>query len=141
VPEAWRIAFEAADRGTVTALGDMLLGMNAHISRDLPFALARTGLREPDGHSGQADFNRVNGLLGSVTPGLLHEEAERFDPTLTSTVLPLIAAGPVEPAAAAQRMAQRIVAQRRSTCSPRERPRSAPSSRTQSNSAPPGVRG
>ena len=62
--------------------------MNAHISRDLPFALARTGLREPDGQSGQADFNRVNGLLGGVTPGMLHEESAHFDPTLTSTVLP-----------------------------------------------------
>jgi hypothetical protein len=90
VPTAWQIAFEAADRGTVTALGDMLLGMNAHISRDLPFALARTGLREPDGQSGQTDFNRVNGLLGSVTNGLLQQEAERFDPTVTSTVLPAI---------------------------------------------------
>ncbi len=94
VPEAWRIAFEDADRGTVTVLGDMLLGMNAHISRDLPFALARTGLREPDGQSGEADFNRVNGLLGSVTPEVLQEEAERFDPTVTSTVLPLIQLDP-----------------------------------------------
>ena len=84
VPEAWRIAFDAADRGTVTVLGDLLLGMNAHISRDLPFALARTGLREPDGRSGQADFNRVNGLLGNVTPQILHDEATLFDPTLTS---------------------------------------------------------
>lgn len=94
VPDAWRIAFEAADRGTATVLGDMLLGMNAHISRDLPFALARTGLREPDGQSGQDDFNRVNGLLGSVTPEVLREESERFDPTLTSTVLPLIQLDP-----------------------------------------------
>lgn len=94
VPEAWQIAFDAADRGTVTALGDMLLGMNAHISRDLPFALARTGLREPDRQSGETDFNRVNGLLGSVTPGLLQEEAERFDPTVTSTVLPAIQLNP-----------------------------------------------
>lgn len=89
VPEAWRIAFDAADRGTVTTLGDILLGMNAHISRDLPFALARTGLVEPDGQSGQADFNRVNGLLGNVTPDVLQGEAQRFDPTLTSTVLPV----------------------------------------------------
>jgi hypothetical protein len=94
VPEAWRIAFEAADRGTVSALGDMLLGMNAHISRDLPFALARTGLRRPDGQSGEADFNRVNGLLGSVTPQLLAEEAERFDPTVTSTAVPAIQLDP-----------------------------------------------
>jgi hypothetical protein len=94
VPEAWRLAFDAADRETAATLGDILLGMNAHISRDLPFALARTGLDEPDGRSGQADFNRVNGLLGGVTSGMLREEAERFDPTLTSTVLPAIQLAP-----------------------------------------------
>jgi hypothetical protein len=87
VPEAWRIAFAAADRGTVSVLGDILLGMNAHISRDLPFALARAGLREPTGQSGEADFNRVNGLLGNVTPATLAEEAERYDPTLTTSAL------------------------------------------------------
>ena len=94
VPEAWRIAFDAADRETVATIGDILLGMNAHISRDLPFALARTGLREPDGQTGQADFDRVNGLLGGVTPAMLHEESARFDPTLTSTVLPAVQLGP-----------------------------------------------
>jgi hypothetical protein len=94
VPPAWRIAFDAADDGTVTTLGDIMLGMNAHISRDLPFALARTGLSEPDGHSGQTDFNRVNGLLGSVTPDVLEQEAERFDPTLTSAVLPAVRLDP-----------------------------------------------
>jgi hypothetical protein len=94
VPEAWRIAFDAADHETVTALGDMLLGMNAHISRDLPFALARAGLVEPDGANGQADFNSVNGLLGDVTSSMLREEANRFDPTLTSAVLPAIQLGP-----------------------------------------------
>jgi hypothetical protein len=87
VPEAWRIAFGAADRGTVSVLGDILLGMNAHISRDLPFALARTGLRGPDGQSAEGDFNRVNGLLGSVTPATLEEEAKRYDPTLTASAL------------------------------------------------------
>jgi hypothetical protein len=94
VPEAWRIAFDAADRGTVTTLGDIMLGMNAHISRDLPFALARSGLREPNGRSGQADFNRVNGLLGNVTPEILEQEAARFDPTLTSAVLPAVRLSP-----------------------------------------------
>ena len=87
VPEAWRIAFQSADRGTVSVLGDILLGMNAHISRDLPFALARTGLREPNGQSGEPDFNRVNALLGNVTPVSLADEANRYDPTLTTSVL------------------------------------------------------
>jgi hypothetical protein len=87
VPEAWRIAFQAADHGTVSVLGDILLGMNAHISRDLPFALARTGLREPNGQSGEPDFNRVNALLGSVTPASLADESKRYGPTLTTSVL------------------------------------------------------
>ena len=30
----------------LTGLGDMLLGMSAHINRDLPFALAHVGLRK-----------------------------------------------------------------------------------------------
>jgi Family of unknown function (DUF5995) len=94
VPEAWRIAFDAADHETAATIGDILLGMNAHISRDLPFALARTGLDEPDGRSGQTDFNRVNGVLGAVTSGMLREEAKRFDPTLTSTVLPAVQLDP-----------------------------------------------
>lgn len=94
VPEAWQIAFDAADHETVATLGDMLLGMNAHISRDLPFALARAGLEEPDGRSGQVDFNSVNGLLGEVTSSMLREEADRFDPSLTSTVLPAIQLDP-----------------------------------------------
>ena len=87
VPEAWRIAFQNADRGTVSVLGDILLGMNAHISRDLAFALARAGLRAPDGDSAEADFNRVNGLLGNVTPATLADEAERYDPALTTSAL------------------------------------------------------
>ena len=37
VPPAWRIAFQAADDGEVSAAGNMFLGMNAHIQRDLPF--------------------------------------------------------------------------------------------------------
>lgn len=72
----------------------MLLGMNAHISRDLRYALARTGLVEPDGQSGETDFSRVNGLLGDVTPELLQEEAGCFDPGVTSTVLPAIQLDP-----------------------------------------------
>ena len=43
VPLAWQIAFEASDSGRVTGVGDLLLGMNAHISRDLPFAVRTAG--------------------------------------------------------------------------------------------------
>ena len=57
VSEAWRIAFDAAHARSVSGLGDMLLGINAHISRDLPFVLADVGLVRPDGSSALADYN------------------------------------------------------------------------------------
>jgi hypothetical protein len=89
VPEAWRLAFESADKRQVAGIGDMLLGMNAHISRDLPFALAQTGLRTLTGQSGEPDFNRVNALLGRVQGPLLAEESQRFDRGIASASLPL----------------------------------------------------
>jgi hypothetical protein len=39
VPPAWQIAFDAAENGTVSVVGDAFLGINAHIQRDLAFTL------------------------------------------------------------------------------------------------------
>lgn len=89
VPEAWRLAFEAADKRQLAGIGDMLVGMNAHISRDLPYALAKAGLRTPGGKSGEPDYDLVNTLLGKVQGPMLFEAARRFDPTIRSTTLPL----------------------------------------------------
>jgi uncharacterized protein DUF5995 len=88
VPQAWRIAFEAADEREVAGIGDMLLGMNAHISRDLAFALLSTGLETPAGASAEPDFDRVNSLLTSVQGPMIREAARRFDPTIATTTLP-----------------------------------------------------
>lgn len=57
VPDAWRIAFEAADNEEVTATGNLLLGVNAHVVRDLPFVLSRLGLGD------KHDHDRVNDIL------------------------------------------------------------------------------
>lgn len=43
-PPAWRAAFDAAASGRASPLENLLLGMNAHIRRDLPFALHEAGL-------------------------------------------------------------------------------------------------
>jgi hypothetical protein len=51
VPRSWLTAFDAARDKKATGVGDLLLGMNAHINRDLPFVLAATGLVKPDGTS------------------------------------------------------------------------------------------
>src|SRR3954470_17299784 len=47
-PAAWRIAFQAAADRRVTAAGDLALGINAHVMRDLPYVLAGIGLVKPD---------------------------------------------------------------------------------------------
>ena len=39
VPPAWRVAFDAAQSRAVSATGDLLLGINAHVQRDLPLVL------------------------------------------------------------------------------------------------------
>lgn len=90
VPEAWRIALAAADDREASTLGDMLLGMNAHISRDLPLALVDTGLSGADGRSAKDDFDRVNGLLADVQEPMIEEQAERFDPGVAKATLPAL---------------------------------------------------
>jgi hypothetical protein len=88
-PEAWAIAFEAAERHEVSGLGNILLGMNAHINRDLPFVLASMGLTDANGASRKADHNKVNVILGRVARGPVFEEAaKRFDPSIRNSDVP-----------------------------------------------------
>jgi len=88
VPPAWRIAFGAAQDREAPALGDMLLGINAHIQRDLPFVLAEIGLVRPDGTSRKPDHDRVNEFLDLLAGDVRRELARRFDPTVLETGLP-----------------------------------------------------
>ena len=88
VPPAWRIAFEAARDRAVSADGDLLLGINAHVQRDLPFVLYSIGLVAPDGTSRKPDHDRVNQILNRVTDDVIAEIARRFDPTIDDTNLP-----------------------------------------------------
>jgi hypothetical protein len=80
VPPAWRIAFGAAGRRTVSGIGDLLLGMNAHVNRDLPFVLAEIGVVAPDGSSRKPDHDQIDAMLNQVVEPLVAEEAARFDP-------------------------------------------------------------
>jgi Family of unknown function (DUF5995) len=88
VPPAWRIAFDAARAHEVSASGDLLLGINAHVQRDLPLVLYAIGLVRPDGTSRKPDHDRVNAILNRVTDDVLAEIARRFDPTVDDTQLP-----------------------------------------------------
>ena len=88
VPRAWAIAFQAAADRSMPASGNLSLGINAHVQRDLPFALAAIGLVKPDGSSRKPDHDRVNEFLNRVTDDLYAEIARRFDPTIDDSDLP-----------------------------------------------------
>ncbi|WP_007513809.1 DUF5995 family protein [Pseudofrankia saprophytica] len=88
VPRAWQVAFSAAQNKSVSGLGDILLGMNGHINRDLPYVLAGLGLVAPDGTSRHEDHERVNIFLNQVAESMLDEAATRFDPTINDLKSP-----------------------------------------------------
>ena len=80
VPPAWRVALQAADQRSVDGGTNVLLGISAHINRDLAFVLWDIGLVKPDGTSRKADHDKVNEFLNRV---LFYSEAKRrFDPSL-----------------------------------------------------------
>jgi hypothetical protein len=116
VPEAWRIAFEAAEQRSVTGTGDVLLGISAHINRDLAYTLAISGLVDPDtGASRKPDHDAVNAFLARVPDPLFRELRAVWDPSITWY------GGPQGPAAiavvqawreAAWRYAERLVSAR-----------------------------
>lgn len=84
VPPAWRMAFDAARSGRTDGVQDLFLGMNAHIQRDLPVALAAVGLVQGDGASRKADHDRVNDILASVVDEFQDEVARRYDPHVSA---------------------------------------------------------
>jgi len=88
VSPSWRIAFHAAAGQEVTGMGNVFLGMNAHVNRDLPFVLAEIGLVKPDGTSRKADHDRVNDFLAATNQYLLVEAAKYLDPTVDDGDVP-----------------------------------------------------
>ncbi len=88
VPQAWRIAFDASQNKQVSGTGSLLLGMNAHINRDLPFVLAATGLVAPDGTSRKTDYDADEQWLYTATAPLIAEIAARYDPSVNDTTDP-----------------------------------------------------
>jgi hypothetical protein len=88
VPEAWLIAFDAAAHRRDSGSGSLLLGMSAHVNRDLPFVLAAIGLVQPDGTNRKADHDKVNQFLNVVMQPLLLEESARFDPHVINVQTP-----------------------------------------------------
>jgi hypothetical protein len=88
VSPAWAIALQAADDESVTALGDLLLQLNAHIRRDNPIrAVEQTDgvLRLPGempGASGRPDHDRISDVLQDALEPMLDHLARHYDPTI-----------------------------------------------------------
>ena len=82
VPQAWRIALDATASRSVTGMGNILLGVNAHVQRDLPYVLYRIGLTEPDGTSLKPDHDKVNQILYGAFGDAITDAANHLDPTV-----------------------------------------------------------
>lgn len=92
VPEAWRIAFEAARDSDVNGAQDMLLGINAHVQNDMAFVIAALGVRARDGGTRKEDHDAINEALNQAYQPVIDAVARRYDPfvrTTNSTATPL----------------------------------------------------
>jgi hypothetical protein len=89
VAPAWRIALDAAEAERVTANGNLLLALNAHIGRDVPIVLEQIGLtRDDDGGSRKPDQDRVDIVLEAEMRPMLSDLARLYDPTIDDGDLP-----------------------------------------------------
>ena len=79
VPAAWRVAFEVVEEGGVNAAGNIALGTNAHVQRDLPYVLEEIGSVAA---GAKADHDKANDALEGVYAPLIAEAAALFDPII-----------------------------------------------------------
>ena len=85
VPEAWRIAFTAAESGDYYGAQDMLLGINAHVQNDMPFVIASLGVRTRKGVSRKPDHDAINAVLAEAYEPVVRAVRKRYDPSLDLT--------------------------------------------------------
>jgi hypothetical protein len=83
IPDAWQVVMDVAAEGDWTGGHDMLLAINAHVQRDMPFAVAEAGLVLPDGSSRKDDHDRFNQVLAAAYDPIVREVGRRYDPLMT----------------------------------------------------------
>jgi hypothetical protein len=83
VPQAWQIAFDTAKKGDANAGQDMLLGINAHVQRDMPFVLATVGIRTKKGATRKPDHDVVNQILSDAYEPIVSTIGRRYDSLVT----------------------------------------------------------
>jgi Family of unknown function (DUF5995) len=89
VPGAWRVALEAWRQGDTFGVQDLLLGINAHVQRDMPFVVAALGMRFRDGRSRKPDHDRGNLVLDAAYEDIVDMVAREYDPTTGVFASPL----------------------------------------------------
>jgi hypothetical protein len=85
IPEAWRIAIDTAASGDANAAQDMLLAINAHVQRDMPFVIAQMGLATPRGKSRKPDHDGENEVLNRAYEPVVQAIQQRYDPMVSLT--------------------------------------------------------
>jgi len=87
VSGSWQVAFSNAASRSVRGIGDLLLGMNAHITRDLAHVVADvvTG----PGATVDPDFQLLTQLIQSQADSDLAAIAARFDPSIALARIPV----------------------------------------------------
>ncbi|HEY1358696.1 MAG TPA: DUF5995 family protein [Thermoleophilaceae bacterium] len=88
VPPAWRLALDAGRDRSVNGLGNLLMSMNAHVNRDMPFMMDALGLTKPDGSSRKPDHDRGNQVLNTLYDDVLNEMTARFDEAISNYQVP-----------------------------------------------------
>lgn len=74
-PPAWRLAFGAGLEPSVSPARVLMLSINAHVIRDLPFAVAATAT--PDAAL-EPDFKSLNRILGDEVPEVRQALVSRY---------------------------------------------------------------
>jgi hypothetical protein len=85
IPQAWKIAFDTAKTGDANGGQDMLLGINAHVQRDMPFVLATVGIRTKKGDTRKPDHDVVNQILSDAYEPIVSTIGRRYDSLVTIT--------------------------------------------------------
>ena len=78
LPRPWLVAFGAAARGETLVAQDALLGINAHITYDLTYALGDVGI-DPDRGAKLEDHDRINAVLARLVQTAQNALVEAYD--------------------------------------------------------------
>jgi len=81
VPAAWRLGFDAARSRRTSVVQDLLLGINAHVNHDMPFAILDAGI-DAACERCHRDHVVVNDALRQMTPIVRLEVVRRYAPAL-----------------------------------------------------------